>query len=168
MAGRSIFEMTEVPFKSNAAVVQVVRRTARGPEILLLKRSKGDGLDNLWLYVAGRIEAGEQAWQTALRELKEETGLMPQEFYSANFCEQFYSVAMNAICVLPVFVTFVDEGQQVRINHEHSEFRWFSFEEARSVVSMNNQRECLDVVELNFIKNAPCDFARIEICNPKT
>ena len=67
--------MPNVRIKTDAAVVYVLRKTSRGHEVLLLKRSKNDSLDKLWLSVAGKIEEGETASQTGLRELGEETGV---------------------------------------------------------------------------------------------
>ena len=44
------------------------------PSFLILKRNKNKIYEHLWQGVAGKIEQGEAAWQTAIRELKEETG----------------------------------------------------------------------------------------------
>lgn len=43
--------------------------------VLLLKRGKGQHCGGFWSFPGGKIEAGEQAQQAAMRELKEETGL---------------------------------------------------------------------------------------------
>jgi len=154
--------MTDIPIRTNAVVVYVVRHSQDGPEVLLLKRSKGDALDEFWLHCAGRIEKGEKAWQAARRELREETGLETPDFYSANFCETFYSAGMDAICMLPLFVALVPENAQVKLNDEHSGHVWVGFDKAREMVPFHNQRECLDVVEQNFIRRKPSEFARIK------
>jgi dATP pyrophosphohydrolase len=158
--------MTDIPIRTNAVVVYPVRHTARGAEVLLLKRSKGDALDEFWLHCAGRIEKGEKAWQAARRELQEETGLTTDKFYSANFCEQFYSAGMDAICILPLFVAVVDEAAEVKLNHEHSGHAWVSFDKARQMVPFHNQRQCLDVVEEYFVNRTPSEFSRIKAGNP--
>ncbi|WP_269898340.1 NUDIX domain-containing protein [Lysinibacillus sp. JK80] len=36
-------------------------------------------LNNVWCYIGGGIEEGEMAWESAVREVKEETGI--QRFY---------------------------------------------------------------------------------------
>ncbi len=153
--------MTDIPIRTNAVVVYAVRHTARGAEVLLLKRSKGDTLDEFWLHCAGRIEEGEKGWQAAVRELREETGLETPDFYSTNYCEQFYSAGMDAICMLPLFVAIVPETAEVKLNDEHSAHVWVGFDAARDMVPFNNQRECLDVVERNFVKRKPPEFSRI-------
>lgn len=154
--------MPNVRIKTDAAVVYVLRKTSRGHEVLLLKRSKNDSLDKLWLSVAGKIEEGETASQTGLRELGEETGLVPNLFYAAGFCEQFYSWNEDAICILPVFIAFVDESQEVKLNREHAMYKWFTMEEAYQAVSLHNHRECLDMIKRSFIENVPSDFAKIK------
>ena len=155
--------MPDIQISSNAVIVYVLRKTEKDTEILFLKRSKKDGLDNFWLHVAGKIEGSETGWQAALRELKEETGLDPRAFYTANHCEQFYSVSNDKIVILPMFVAFVDKKDCVTLNDEHSEYKWFSLEEARQVVPFNNQRECLRVIEQGFIRSEPPEFLRIKI-----
>ena len=54
-----------------AAVVDVYvyRSTPDGLKHLLLRRAEGRLYAGSWRMVAGKIEEGEQAWQTAVREL---------------------------------------------------------------------------------------------------
>ena len=57
---------------------------------LILKRSKTKIYEHLWQGVAGKIEKGETASQTAIRELKEETGLVPYRMFVADHVSTFY------------------------------------------------------------------------------
>ena len=61
------------------------------------------------------------AWQTALREIREETGLTVTRLFSADCNEQFYEAGRNTFTVVPVFVAYVDSSQAVNLNAEHSE-----------------------------------------------
>lgn len=119
--------MAEIPIRSFLASLVAVRKTEAQYEILLLKRTQT--LIGEWCQVAGSIEEGETAWQTALRELYEETGLQPNALYSADTCEQFYEADRDAITIAPVFVAFIDNSATVILNHEHSDYRWVSFAE---------------------------------------
>lgn len=83
-----------------------------------------------WCQIAGGIEDGEKAWEAALREVQEETGLKCDRLYSADICEQFYEADRDSISMLPVSVGFVDAKAAVIINDEHSEFQWVSFDAA--------------------------------------
>ena len=58
----------------------VYRKTGDKIKYLILKRARTKMYEHLWQGVAGKIEKGEQAWQAAIRELKEETGLDPIGF----------------------------------------------------------------------------------------
>lgn len=153
---------SKLRFLSNAVIVYVLRETERGVEVLHLKRNKGNWLDDYWLHVAGGIEDGEKAWQAALRELQEEAQLVPERFYTANYCESFYSVHDDAVVMLPLFVAFVAADAEVVINHEHSAFKWLSLAEAYEVAPFANHRENLRIVKENFIDRPPAEGARIK------
>lgn len=155
--------MTNLDLKSDAAVVYVLRKAAKGCEVLLLRRNKGNALDNYWLTVVGGIELGETAWQTGIRELREETGLVPEGFYSANHFETYYSVHDDSLTMLPVFVAFVSFDAEVVLNEEHSVFRWFSVEEAARLAPFKNQKDNMRVVIETFIDQPPPDFLRIDV-----
>ena len=62
-------------------------------KMLMMKRVKGD----FWCHVAGKMEANETAPQAILREIYEETGIKPQQLYSADYLEQFYEASSNVI-----------------------------------------------------------------------
>lgn len=145
--------VAEIPIRSFIASLVAVRETQVRHEVLLLKRTQT--LIGEWCQVAGSIEEGETAWQAALRELDEETGLKPNALYSADTCEQFYETDRDAITIAPVFVAFIDNTAEVLLNHEHSEFRWVSFEEAAELVAFGGQRRVLRWIEDEFIERTP-------------
>lgn len=145
--------MADIPIRCFAVSVVLLRTLAHEYEILLLRRNHT--LIGEWCQIAGGIEAGEKAWEAALREVREETGLACDRLYSADICEQFYEADRDAISMLPVFVGFVDAGAAVTINHEHSEFRWVSFAEALTMVPFAGQRHVLRHVEAEFVHREP-------------
>ncbi len=152
--------MTEIPIKSFLASLVAVRKTETRHEVLLLKRTQT--LVGEWCQVAGSIEEGETAWQTALRELDEETGLRPNALYSADTCEQFYEADRDAITIAPVFVAFIDNSATVTLNHEHSDYQWVSFGEAIEMVAFGGQRRVLSWIEDEFVKRTPSKHLLIE------
>ncbi|WP_152971017.1 NUDIX domain-containing protein, partial [Rhizobium ecuadorense] len=99
--------------------VILLRNSDTETDVLMLRRNHT--LVGEWCQIAGGIEDGEKAWETALREVKEETGLICARLYSADICEQFYEADRDAITMAPVFVGFVDTRAQVVLNEEHSE-----------------------------------------------
>lgn len=151
--------MSEIPIRSFLASLVAIREIETQHEVLLLKRTQT--LVGKWCQIAGSIEEGETAWQTALRELDEETGLKPNALYSADTCEQFYEADRDAITIAPVFVAFIDNTAKVSLNHEHSEYRWVSFKEAIEMVSFGGQRRVLSWIEDEFVKRSPSKHLRI-------
>ena len=152
----------EVKIRSRAVSCFVIDNAKTDPRVLILKRV-GEPLDGEWCQVAGRLEEGETAWQAALRELKEETGLVPVEFFTSNLCEQFYSVYADAIVVVPVFVAFVEDTPRVKLNHEHSEYQWMNLSDATKTLPFVGQRQVLRDIWDHFIDASPHPHLRIEI-----
>jgi len=149
-----------VPLRAGAVSVHLVRRRADGPEVLLLHRTAPP---RTWFNVAGRIEPGETAWQAALRETREETGLVPEAFSSADIVEQFYVAERNVINLLPVFLGFVAPDAEVAMNEEHDAHEWLAFEAAGERVSFAGHREVLRQIRAEFLDRPPNPWLRIEL-----
>ncbi|ACI57882.1 NUDIX hydrolase (plasmid) [Rhizobium leguminosarum bv. trifolii WSM2304] len=156
--------MTEIPIRCSAVSVVLLRKADIGHEVLLLRRNHT--LIGEWCQIAGGIEDGEKAWEAALREVREEAGLICNWLYSADICEQFYEADRDAIAMLPVFVGFVDSHATVVINHEHSEFRWVSFTAALEMVPFAGQRHVLKHVETEFVRREPVRHLLIDRASP--
>ena len=89
--------MADIPIRSFAVSVVVIRENPVGYQVLLLRRNHT--LVGEWCQIAGGIEDGETAWQTALREVREETGLVCQHLYSGDICEHSTrQIAMQSVC----------------------------------------------------------------------
>ncbi|HZN69139.1 MAG TPA: NUDIX domain-containing protein [Tepidisphaeraceae bacterium] len=104
----------------------VVRPSDQGElrEFLQLRRAPGEFLEGAWGAVHGRIERGETAWQAALRELREEAGLAPDEFYQLDTINQFYLAADDTVWHVPAFCAVVPRDVEVTLNDEHDAVRW--------------------------------------------
>ena len=150
----------EVPVRAFAISAFICRGQGEDTEVLLLRRT-GQILNGIWCQVAGGIEAGEAAWQAALREIREETGLVPERLYSANILEQFYEADRECISLIPVFVGFINSDQNVELNDEHSEYAWLTFREAEERLPFAGQRAVLRHVEREFVRRAPNELLRI-------
>src|SRR5689334_8434359 len=95
-------------------------------EFLQLLRAGGDDLGGTWQTVRGTIESGETAVAAAIRELREETGIVPREFYRLGTVETFYDVTDDAIIHSVPFLACVGGGAKVKLNDEHDAFRWIA------------------------------------------
>ena len=95
-----------------------------GHELLQLRRAPGEKLAGAWAVVRGAIEPGETAWQAALRELREETGLSPLEFFQLDTIDLFYLAAGDGLWHVPGFCAIVGRDVEIVLNEEHDAFRW--------------------------------------------
>lgn len=140
--------------------VLALRGHADATRLLAVQRA-GAYLNGIWSYIAGHIEAGEAGWQTALRELYEETALVPAELYATSFCEHFYSSHDDCIEAVPAFVARIADAAEVRLNPEHSAFRWVSLADAARLFPFGSQRDLLAHVQREFIERAPNPWLRV-------
>lgn len=152
--------MATIPIRCSMVSILVMRGSGDATQVLLVQRA-GEYLRGVWSYVGGHIEAGELAWRSALRELHEETRLIPVAFHSANYCEQFYDPREECIAIVPAFVALVSEDAPVRLNREHDAFRWLRWQEAMSVLPFGSQRDLFAHVRREFIERAPPPQLRI-------
>lgn len=157
MSGNSF----EIPIRPTGVAVVLLKKIGNEYKVLLLKRATSI-LHNVWCYIGGSIEEGETAWEAALREIKEETGIAKVLLYNSNKFDQIYSHIENYIYVAPVFVGYVEEEQDVTLNYEHSEFRWVSFKEAIEMTSIPGNDETLMSIEKHFVKRKPPEYLLIK------
>ncbi len=131
--------------------VHVFRRTGGSLEFLLLRRGEKEIYPGLWQMVTGKIKPGEKAYEAALREVKEETGLIPLKFWAAPKVNQFYQADKDAVYIVPVFAAEVSEAE-VLTGEEHDGYKWLSSAEAGSVLPWDEQRKALDIIERYILK----------------
>jgi len=115
-------------------------------DFLLLKRAANDKYPNIWQMVTGTIEPEEKAYETAKREVFEETGLIPHSFFIVPTVNSFYSYDPEFICLIPVFVCIVEQNAKVKLSNEHSEYRWVNKDEAKILLSWPQQRNSVDII----------------------
>ena len=154
-------ETKMLPVKSFSVSIFILKPDEDGTKVLLLRRT--GYLAGLWCQVAGKIEPGEKAWQTALREVREETGLELTQLWSADICEQFYEVDKESVTIVPAFVGHVPHDADVILNDEHDAFKWVSFEEAEAMLSFPGQRKALAAVKAEFVDSEPNLHLKIDI-----
>ena len=123
----------------------VFRQISVGYKFLLLKRADTKMYEHLWQGVAGKIENGESAWQAALRELVEETGLKAKRMFIADHVSKFYEEKGDRINLVPVF-GIETETEDVVLSNEHSMFRWMGIDKAERTLVWNGQKKSIRTV----------------------
>lgn len=151
-----------LPIRCNSIAAFVLKKERGGAKHLLIRRA-GKRLRGHWQMVAGKIEKGERAWQAAVREIREETGLKVRELNSADTVEIFYSVHEDLIDVTPVFVALVDAKARVRLSDEHDAFAWLSAAQAAKRLVFAEQRRIFAHVQKTFVERKPHPCLRIPI-----
>lgn len=142
---------------SNMVEAHVFRKTENGIEFLLLKRSEKEIYPGLWQMVSGGIEENEKAYEAALREIKEETGFIPEQFWVTPHVNKFYSHERDYISLLPVFAARVKDKTNAVICDEHCDCIWTTPEEAKKMLAWPGQRKSVDIIveyftkEINFL-----------------
>jgi 8-oxo-dGTP pyrophosphatase MutT (NUDIX family) len=109
----------------------------------LRRGAKGRNVGS-WETIHGTIEAGETPVQASLRELREETGLVPDKFYNLSRTEAFYQHRRDEVALIPVFAAFVAGNATVRLSDEHDRAEWLSPAEAAPRFAWPRERRALD------------------------
>jgi dihydroneopterin triphosphate diphosphatase len=123
-----------------------VRASGLSHEFLQLRRVPDDFMGGTWQAVSGGIEAGETAWAAAIRELREEAGLSPVEFYRLPIVNTFYIAANDTLWHAVPFCAIVDPAAVVVLNSEHDAVRWVPRERAAEAFMWATDRAA--IVEL--------------------
>ena len=116
-----------------SAGIIIFRKTPEGPKFLLLYHGHG-----YWNFAKGKMEMSERSWQTALREVREETGLKSSELkFIENFktYERFF-LTRGKEKVLKIVILYLAETRQpqITVSHEHEGYGWFSFNDAKKLM----------------------------------
>ena len=110
----------------------------------MLRRGNAGRCPGSWETVHGTIEQGETPVQASLRELREETGLVPEKFYNLSRTEAFYQHRSGELALIPVFVAFVAASASVRLSPEHDRAEWLSPRDAATRFAWPRERRALD------------------------
>lgn len=148
-----------IPIRSIIVSAVLLSEADGQAKILLMKRVKGQ----FWSHIAGKIEQAETASQAIVREIFEETGIQVKQLYSADYLEQFYEASANVIELIPVFAVYCAKDQAVVLNDEHTEYGWFSLDQAVEKAEFGGQRLLYQYLWDNFVKRRPSDLLKINI-----
>lgn len=127
-------------------VVFIIRQQAARQQLLLARRAAGKYMGGTWQLISGGLEPNETAWQGALREMREETGLQPQEFYRLSTLTTFYRPDNDSLNTAPMFCAIVDETAEPTLNPEHTSFEWVDVHEAEARLMWPSDRAALQEV----------------------
>jgi 8-oxo-dGTP pyrophosphatase MutT (NUDIX family) len=127
--------------RATAAGGVVLRDSDRGAEVALLGRAN----DGSWVFPKGTPTSGESLEETALREVREETGLDVRIVRPLG--RMTYSFAAGGERIHKIVHFFLMEatgGDPSLHDAEYDEVRWVAVPEARRMLTFDTYREVLD------------------------
>jgi len=141
---------------SSHVEVHVFRRRALRIEFLCLRRApKRAVLPGVWQPITGKRERGERAPAAALRELREETGLVPVRLWALEHVTLYYDHARDALRVLPVFAAEVASGAKVKLSAEHDRWQFLGARAAGRRYLWESQRAALAALRREVLGPKP-------------
>lgn len=141
-----------------SAGIIIYRRAKEELKFLLLYHGHG-----YWNFPKGKIESEERSWQTALREVREETGIKPSELkLQQNFKVYerfFFRRGKEKIFKIVIFYLAETRQPKVVVSYEHEGYGWFSYDEAKKVLlkykdSMEVLRKAHELIRQKSIRKS--------------
>ena len=126
---------------ANAAGGVVVRGSDDSLEVVVAGRES----DKTWVFPKGTPDRGESVEETALREVREETGLDVDIVAPLGAIDYWFAVPGERVHKFVHFFLMRARGGDVsRHDHEYDHVKWVSTDEARQLLSYDTYREILD------------------------
>lgn len=119
--------------------------------ILLIKHNKGH-----WSFPKGHMENGETEYQTAIREVKEETNL-DIKIYDGFRYVTTYSPKENVMKDVVYFLSTPINNEIIPQLEEIQKIAWVNKNEAKNIITYEEDIKILDEA-LNFIKTKKLDI----------
>lgn len=119
----------------------IIFRKNKEIEYLLLRYEAGH-----WDFPRGGIEKGEEEKETVVREAREETGIGDLVFLP-GFREKifwFYKKEGKTIYKEAIFYLAETKTREIKISHEHVDFKWLPYEAAAGQLTFPSGKKVLE------------------------
>ncbi len=115
---------------------------------MLLQRAANENIyPGVWQIISGSIDGSEKAFEAALRELKEETGFVPSQFWVVPYVNMFYDHKYDAVNLSPFFAAQVLPDAEPALSDEHQLHEWLPYDAALRRLVWPGQRAGLEIVQ---------------------
>src|SRR3989344_8856406 len=107
----------------------VFQKTEEGPRFLILYYGHG-----YWTFPRGKIEKEEKSFEAALRETKEETGILRQDlkFFDYFKTREKWTFLRNGQKIDRIIIFYLAQTDKnfIKISNEHKGYGWFTHKNA--------------------------------------
>ena len=130
--------------KEISAGIIIYRKTEEGPKFLVLYHR-----GSYWNFPKGKIELEEKSFQTAIREIKEETGLSRDDlkfnqsfraYEKFNFWRKIDDKPQR-VFKIAIFYLAETKRADIRLSKEHGGYGWFTYREALKILSKHKDSQ---------------------------
>ena len=139
-----------MPTEKSCGTLVFKRQNDNSSKYLLLHYGTGH-----WEFPKGHMEKNEKEEQTALRELKEETGIEDADILD-NFRETvkyFFKKGEETVYKEVIFFLVETHTDEVTLSNEHIGYAWLNYEHTHKKLTFNNSKELLEKAEKFLHKN---------------
>lgn len=128
--------------KEKSAGAIIFRRDGELKYLLLHYRFKTD----YWDFPRGNIEKGEGEQKTALREIKEETGIGDVQFLPgfAERMEWFYKREGQTVYKEATFFLAETHQKEIVLSKEHIGYAWLTYDKALKKLTFENAKDVME------------------------
>jgi dATP pyrophosphohydrolase len=143
--------------------VYVFRRLNARVQFLLLQRRNDVPMARTWQAFHHEIAEGQAAHEAARNALHNLAGLTIDRFYSADFINQFYDEARDAVVLAPVLAVTVADQSSVTLADDFESAGWFDRDEATARLPFSGQRWAVrHIDEIMSIGESEAELYRFE------
>lgn len=148
---------------SDIVDVYVFRRLNARVQFLLLERRNDVPMARTWQAFHHEIAEGQTAPEAARNALRNLAGLTIDRYYSADFINQFYDEARDAVVLAPVLAVTVTAQSTVTLADEFESAGWFDRDEATARLPFSGQRWAVrHIDEIMSIGETEAELYRFE------
>ncbi|MFA5827687.1 MAG: NUDIX domain-containing protein [Candidatus Paceibacterota bacterium] len=136
--------------EKSCGVILMLRKDNSENKFLILLQTDGH-----WSFPKGNEREGETARETALRELKEETGIIDIEFTELPNIINGYSFERNGEeydKTVELFVAFAKNDKVVIQESEVLNYKWATYQEALDTLSFESTKNVLKTTQ-KYLEN---------------
>lgn len=147
--------------------VYVFRRLNARVQFFLLQRRNDVPMAQTWQAFHHEIADGQSAPEAAQAALANLAGLSIERYYSADFINQFYDEARDAVVLAPVLAVTISDQSSVTLAEDFETAGWFDRDEATARLPFSGQRWAVrHIDEIMSIGESEAELYRFEPTSP--